>query len=166
MAPTGCAVDPTLSEQITGTWRLSDSGFSCATDESESSLETLEGVFDDIILEVAGTEARITRTLGACEEVFEFIADTSRAGELLLQPQGNVECTGCEEDADYCATKLTENWTFFTAFSSSGKELTLTTFDTDRGFGLSCSEQIYEEADEELAATYYTPPSQIVLNKD
>jgi hypothetical protein len=166
-----CSVDPTFQEEVTGTWTLADDGFSCSTDPESDSLEAVTGAFDDITLELAGTEARITRVLGACEEVFLFDAETSREGELRLRPSAEVVCTGCDE-ADLpidCGTTPEKDWNFIAWISDTAEEtqLFLWSMDSDRGFGQSCTELEVDDGDDDPeTVTYLSAPAQIILNKN
>ena len=178
-----CSVDSTFEQDLEGTWTLSDGGFSCSTDPEIDSLESVTGGFDDITLELAGTEARITRTSGSCEEVFLFDADTSREGELRLRPSATVVCTGCDDESlpEDCDTVPEKTWNFTAAIEETEEQtdeetgetiaaetqLTLVTTDSDRGFGKSCTEFEVDDGDDDPdTTTYLTAPAQLVLNKN
>jgi len=155
-----CAVDPTLKEQLEGTWVLAENGFGCFTDTTEfAEVDTLVGVYDDIILEVAGNDARITRASGSCEEVFEFFADFSREGELFLLPSKAVVCTGCTEEGDYCGQTPSGTWAYSVTLSEEDKSLSLVSVAETDGFATSCGTIEYSEG------TTYAPTAQVDLTK-
>lgn len=178
-----CSVDPTFEEDLKGTWQLAESGFSCSTDPESESLSEVTGAFDDIVLELAGTEARITRTTGSCEEVFQFDAETTRPGELRLRPSAEVVCTGCDESdlPEDCGTTPDKDWNFTATIEETEEQtdettgettdaetqLTLVTSDSDRGFGKFCTEQEVDDGDDDASTvSYLYAPAQIVLNKN
>lgn len=162
-----CAVDPPLQQELAGTWLLADGGFSCSSDGTAETLAPATGVFDDISLEISGTEGRLIRTLGSCEETYLFDVDASRAGTVQLRASAAVECTGCDEEEppEDCGTIPEKPWTFTTTLvtteaeedEETGEEIpaqtTLTLVssltDSDRGFGKVCAAQVMEAAIEE-----------------
>jgi hypothetical protein len=155
-----CAVDPTLKEQLSGDWVLAEAGFACATDTSEyASFEPLSDAFDDITLEIAGNEARMTRSLGTCEEVFEFTADFSREGKLFLAPSAPISCSGCSENESYCDQTPSDHWLYAITLSEDGESLTLQSLAAQDGFALKCGTLPYDEENNFAAA------AQIALTK-
>jgi len=162
-----CSVDPSLQEELAGTWLLADGGFSCSSDGTAEAVAPASGVYDDISLEISGTEGRLIRTLGSCEETYLFDVDASRAGEVQLRASAAVECSGCDEEEppEECGTTPEKPWTFKTSLVTTeaeedevtGEEIpaqtTLTLVsgltESDRGFGKVCAAQVMEAAIEE-----------------
>ncbi len=123
----------------------------------------MSGLYDDITFEIAGDEARFTRVRGACEEIFEFDIDSSREGQIFLLANRPVVCSGCAEDAPFCNTTPTENWTFQYTLSEDKKGMTLEATSTNDAFSADCEATAYGEAED---GTFFAPTSQIALMKD
>jgi len=162
-----CAVDPPLQQELEGTWLLADGGFSCSSDGTAEGMSAASGVYDDISLEISGTEGRLIRTLGSCEETFLFDVDASRADEIQLRASASVECSGCDEEdpPEDCGTTPEKPWSFKTTLVTTeaqedeitGEEIPAQTSltlvsgltESDRGFGKVCTAQVMEAAIEE-----------------